>query len=205
MDEKKSKEETRRAPPSLILQLSFSVVTVVTILCGGYYYCHSIPVPKSNEFSEKLFYTLRYCTFPQAMFLMFAIFRVGSKRGSTAALNPLSGNEHLLQTEKNVLMNTIEQLVCFLLFMLALTTYLEPLEMRIIPLLSVTFIVGRILFMVGYSFSPKHRSLGMSINFFTNFVSIGYIIYLMYTRGFLYGTLANASVPTSDSAGKTEL
>lgn len=181
------------------------MVIVVTILYAGYYYFHSIPVPKSNEFSEKLLYTLRYCTFPQAMFLMFAIFRVGRKRGSTPALNPLSGNEHLLQTEKNVLMNTVEQLLCFLLFMLVLTTYLEPLEMRIIPLLSVTFIVGRILFMVGYSFSPKHRLLGMSMNFFSNFFSIGYIIYLMYIRGFMYGTFTNASVPTSDGAGKTEL
>ena len=136
---------------------------------------------------------------------MFAIFRVGSKRGSTPALNPLSGNEHLLQTEKNVLMNTVEQLVCFLLFMLALTTYLEPLEMCIIPLLSVAFIVGRILFMVGYSFSPMHRSLGMSVNIFSNFFSIGYIIYLMYIHGFMYGSIANASVPTSDGTGKFEL
>ena len=204
MDDNKFKEERQRAP-SHFLQFSLSAVILVTILYGGYYYCHSIPVPKSNDFSEKLLYTLRYCTFPQAMFLMFAIFRVGSKRGSTPALNPLSGNEHLLQTEKNVLTNTVEQFLCFLLFMLALTTYLEPVEMRIIPLLSVAFIVGRILFMVGYSFSPKHRIIGMSINFFLNFFAIGYIIYLMYTRGFVYGTLTNASGPTSDAAGKTEL
>ena len=205
MDKKKFKKERQRALPSYFLQFFLSVVTIVTILYGGYYYCHSIPVPKSNDFSEKLLYTLRYCTFPQAMFLMFAIFRVGSKRGSTPALNPLSGNEHFCQTEKNVLMNTVEQLLCFLLFMLALTTYLEPLEMRIIPLLSVTFIIGRILFMVGYTFSPKHRSLGMSVNFLSHFFAIGYIIYLMYTRGFMYGTLTNTSVPTSDGAGKTEL
>ena len=81
-------------------------------------------------------------------------------------------NEHLLQTEKNILMNTVEQLLCFLLLMLALTTYLEPEEMRIIPLHSLAFIVGRVCFAIGYSISPMYRSIGMSVNFYTNFISL---------------------------------
>lgn len=205
MDQKKFNEDRRRQIPFYLLQLCLAVTITVTVLYGGYYYCDYIPVPRSNEFSEKLLYTLRYCTFPQAIFVMVAIFRVGSKRGSSPAMNPLSGNEQYVQTEKNVLMNTVEQLLCFLLFMLALTTYLEPLEMRIVPLCSLAFIIGRFLFMIGYSFSPKYRSTGMSVNFFVSFFCIGYIIYLIYTRGFMYGTFANTSTPTSDAAGKTEL
>ena len=167
------------------LQFSISLITVATILYGGYYHCHSIPVPASDDFSEKLTYTLRYCAFPQAVFLLFAIMRVGFKRGSTRAINPLAGNEHLVQTEKNILMNTVEQLLCFLLLVFALTTYLEPEEMRIIPLYSLSFIVGRILFMIGYTINPKYRSVGMSINFFTNIFCVGHMIHLMYTRGFV--------------------
>ena len=193
MDKKKWEEQEdgrfKRLPYSqesscvYFLQFTLSLVTVATILYGGYYHCHSIPIPASNDFGEKLLYTLRYCTFPQAIFLLAAIMRVGSKRGSTRAINPLSGNEHIVQTEKNILMNTVEQLLCFLLLMLALTTYLEAEEMRIIPLYSLAFIAGRVFFMIGYTISPKYRSVGMSINFYTNFFSVGHIIYLMFTCG----------------------
>ena len=200
MDEK-AKQENTRAPP--ILSSSIALTVIVTILYGGYYHCDCIPAPRSNDFSEKFLYAARYCTFPQAVFLLVAIARVGAKRGSTGAVNPLAGKDHLLQAEKNVLANTVEQLLVFLLLVVALTTYLEPSEMRIIPLYSLAFIVGRVLFMIGYSIHPKYRSIGMGINSFLSFFFIGYIIYLMYLRGFMYG-VSSSSIPTTGT-GKSEL
>lgn len=205
MDEE-AKQERRKALPVYLLQTFIALTVTVTILYGGYYYCHSVPIPRSNDFIEKLLYAARYCTFPQAVLLLFAILRVGAKRGSTSALNPLAGKEHLLQAEKNVLTNTVEQLLVFLLLVVALTTYLEPSEMRIIPLYSLAFIVGRVLFMIGYSIHPKHRSIGMGINFNLSLFFIGYIIYLMYLRGFMYGILTDSSNPTTTTGtGKSEL
>ena len=204
MDENAKEEKRGSRPPSPLLFLVPLALTV-TILYGGYYYCHSIPTPRSNEFGEKLLYAVRYCTFPQAVFLLVAIMRVGAKRGSTPAINPLAGKEHYLQTEKNVLINTVEQLLCFLLLVLTLTTYLEPSEMRIIPIYSFAFIVGRVLFMIGYSIDPQYRGAGVGINFMSSFFFIGYIIYLIYLRGFMYGILADSSNPTFTAAGKSEL
>ena len=129
---------------------------------------------------------------------------MGAKRRYTDAENPLAGKEHLLQTEKNVLTNTVEQLIVFLLLVVTLTTYLEPSEMRIIPLYSLAFITGRVFFMIGYSISPKHRSYGILINIFLTFFFIGYIIYLMYLRGFMYGTLA-ANPTATTGTRKSEL
>ena len=198
-------EKEAKKPRGEILATFVAITVIVTILCGGYYYCDCIPVPRSNDFSEKLLYAARYCTFPQAVFLLFVIARVGAKRGSTGAENPLAGKEHLIQTEKNVLTNTVEQLLVFLLLVVTLTTYLEPSEMRIIPLYSLVFIVGRVLFMIGYGIGPKHRSYGIAINFFSTFFFIGYVIYLMYLRGFMYGT--DSSNPTAATTGteKSEL
>ena len=84
---------------------------------------------------------MTYCAFPQALFVILAIFNVIVKRIITApaAVDPLAGNEHLVQGEKNVLMNTVEQVLAVLLLVLTLTIYLEPLEMWIIPLFSLTF------------------------------------------------------------------
>ena len=96
----------------------------------------------------------------------------------------------------------MEQLLVFLLLVVALTTYLEPAEMRVIPLYSLAFLVGRVLFMIGYSIDPKHRAIGIGINFNLSFFFIGYIIYLMYLRGFMYGIL---SPTTTTGTGKSEL
>ena len=73
---------------------------------------------------------------------------VARKRGSIPALNPLSGNEHFLLKEKNILANTVEQALVFLMLSLVLTTYLDPSEMKIIPLYSLQWVVGRILFQI---------------------------------------------------------
>ena len=129
---------------------------------------------------------------------------MGAKRRYTDAENPLAGKEHLLQTEKNVLTNTVEQLHIFLLLVVTLTTYLEPSEMRIIPLYSLAFITGRVLFMIGYSISPRYRSVGMGTNFILSFFFIGYAIYLMYLHGFMYGTLT-ANPTATTGTRKSEL
>ena len=203
-------EKTKKARPStlcvFVFQYSVTFVVMGTILYGGYYYCHSIPIPRSNDFSEKLLYAIRYCTFPQAVFLIVAIFMVAAKRAITqAAVNPLAGNEHLVQAEKNVLTNTVEQLLCFLLLVLTLITYLEPSEMRIIPLYSLTFFIGRVFFMIGYSVGPRYRGAGMYINACLSVFFLGYLIYLIYLRGFMYGILIYSSDPTLTTTRKYEL
>ena len=206
MEGKNWKEDRRKMIPLFFLQQCLSgIVIVPVILYGGYYHCHSIPVPKSNEFSEKLLYAVRYCTFPQVAFLAVAILRVGLKRRRTPAANPMGGMEHYILAEQKVLTNTVEQLLGFLLTVLALITYLEPLEMRIIPLYSILFIIGRILFMIGYSISPNlYRFLGMLINIHSFFFFFGYTIYLMYIRGFMYGIPAGSpSPPTFDTSPGT--
>ena len=189
-----------------VFQYSVTLIVMGTILYGGYYHCHSIPIPTSNDFCEKLLYTVRYCAFPQGMFLSIAIFGVVGKRIITApaAVNPLSGNEHLVQIEKNVLTNTMEQLLAFLLQALTLTIYLEPSEMWIIPLFSLTFFIGRVLFIIGYNIGPRYRGAGMYINMCLSLVFLGYSIYLIYLRGFMYGSLDSSSNPTVYN-GKDEL
>ena len=194
-------EKAKKARPStlcvFVFQYSVTLIVMGTILYGGYYYCHFIPIPRSNDFCEKLLYAVRYCTFPQAVFLILAISTVAAKRAITrAAVNPLAGNEHLVQSEKTVLTNTVEQLLVFLLLVLTLTTYLEPSEMRIIPLYSLTFFIGRVFFMIGYSFGPRYRGAGMYINACLGLFFLGYSIYLIYLHGFMYGVLTDSSHPT---------
>ena len=193
--------------PAFLIQFFSAHVIMACILGGGYYLLPSLlPLPESSDFSAKLVYTLRCCGFPQALLLLFAVWRVASKRGSTPAGNPLSGqDQNYLQAEKNALTNTVEQVLLFSFLLLVLLTYLEPSEMKIVPLLSISFFIARLLFIVGYSVGPLYRVMGIIMNFNLIMVLIGCISYLMYRRGFMYNLVPLSDNSNGGSTGKTEL
>ena len=168
--------------------------------------CPSLPVPASMDFTSKLIYTVR-CIFPPLMVLQVAILLVINGRRSLGVANPLAGQDHLIQLQKNFLSNTLEQFIVFMVSTLVLITFLNTSEeMRLVPLYTTTFIVGRILFRIGYGISWKYRGCGMAMNFFSTWFITGLIIYFMFTRGFMFG-LDTTQVPsgTNPGSGKIEL
>ena len=185
----KEKEEwkatRKQLLPVFMVQLLTAIALLVTIFYGGYYHCNSISLPSSNEFSDKLQFSLRWCAFPFAVILMFTIMGVSNKRGSTPAANPLSGNDHLLQVEKNILTNTLEQIVLAFFIILALTVYLEDSEMKLVPIYVLSFIAGRALFISGYKIGPQFRSCGILLNLGSTVLMLGVIGYTIYSRGLL--------------------
>ena len=187
-------------------QLLAAVVTMLFIFYGGYYFCPSLPVPASMDFTSKLIYTVR-CIFPPLLVLQVAILLVINGRRSLGVANPLAGQEHLIQLQKNFLSNTLEQFLVFMVCTLVLITFLNtPEEMRLVPLYTTTFIVGRILFRIGYGISWIYRACGIQINFFSMWFITGLIVYFMFTRGFMFG-LDTTPVPsgTNLGSGKIEL
>ena len=203
--EEKWRKEKKKAMPLFLLQVVFALAFNTCVLGGGYYLFPPIlPIPSSNDFSVKVLYTLRCFVFPQTILLIFAVMRVMRKRGNTPAGNPLIGqDQNYLLAEKNALTNTVEQLLCILLVVLVLITYLEPLEMKIIPLLSISFVVGRLFFIIGYSIGSLYRVAGIITNF-SSIVSMTIcIIYLMYSRGLMYSIPFTST--TGGPSGKTEL
>jgi len=192
----------------IVLGLSQMLVawaTVAAIFYGGYYYCPSLPVPASNDFTSKLIYAMRWSFFPLVV-LEVAILLVGNGRRTSKAANPLAGVDHLIQLQKNVLANTLEQFIVFMFCSLVLITFLKtPEEMRLVPLYSTAFVIGRILFRLGYGISWKYRGCGMQINFTSTGFITGLIFYFMFSRGFMFG-LDVTTVPSGTSAGgKVEL
>lgn len=164
--------------PLFTLQAILALCLTVIVLYGGYYYCSWIPEPLTDDFITKLTYTLSCSTFVLGIVLFAMIVNVGLKRSTGPARNPLSGAEHLVQREKNILANTLEQIVLFFLLSLSLTVYITPSEMRLIPLYTVLFVIARVLFLVGYSIHTDYRGLGIMTNFMANIFVIGLVGYL---------------------------
>ena len=159
-----------------------------------------IPTPNTNDFSEKLKYALR-CIFPTVLVLQVTIFNVGRMRSKTKT-NPLAGDQSKVTAQKAILANTLEQFVIYIGLNMVLITFLDPAEMKIIPLYTLVFVVGRFLFILGY---PNRRGYGMFMNFGSTAFFGCLIIYFMFSRGFMYDIPFDPVNPISGSSGKTEL
>ena len=160
-EEHKLKEELKGVLHIYTIQTVLAVLLTVAsvgVLYGGYYLCDCIPYPKSDTLQDKLVYFIRCCVLPCVAVLCWAIVSVAMKRTSSRALNPLSGYEEFVQPQKNILNNTVEQLLVFLMTCLVLTTYLDNTELCILPLYSLLWVTGRLTFAIGYSIHPMYRT-----------------------------------------------
>ena len=170
-------------PPPFIRILIAAIVSMtiqgLIFLVGYSMWPSLVPVPRARDFDTKAVYTLR-CLLPPLLVLAFAIVKVAMMRFLGYAKNPL-GKDELILKDKNFLHNTLEQFTVFLLTTGALMTYLEGEELRLIPLYSFVFVLGRILFRLGY---PRHRSVGFTMTIGPSVFLGGLTVYFMFTRGF---------------------
>ena len=177
MESKSCKDAKLNFKGSFSIQYAIAVALVSAIYYSGYYHVSIVPLPTSIDLVAKLSYTIR-CAFPMVLVLLFFIMNVGNKRFVTAAIDPLGGNEHIVQLEKNVLTNTLEQFVLSFTLMLVAATYLDTVEkMKIIALYSFAFVIGRVLFRIGYGISPHFRVLGMGMTILSICLLLVVIVY----------------------------
>lgn len=186
-----------------VVELFLSIAVFIFILYGGYHWCDYIAVPSSKELSTRFIYTLR-CSIPMVLCLFFAISGVVFRRATNPKLaSPLFGNEDLIQVDKNFLQNTLEQLCLSLPLLLIATTYFDcPQLMKLFPIYSLLFVIGRLFFRIGYGIHSAYRSFGMLINIYCNWCLIGLLLYLVYTKGMMYG-LGNVVYPMPEEGGST--
>ena len=179
----------------------FAIANAVVFFYYGYHYCGGyIPVPASTDIVTKLNFTVRCIVLALIPMMIFnAMVRV--KRLHFGAEDPLCGRDHFLQLEKNVLGNTMEQFAVFCICAIALAIFTDtPEQMKFVPLYTAAFIIGRVLFRIGYGFqtSTVYRGLGMTMNFGSNYCVLAYILYQMCTEGFMIGL---KTLPMSGDAG----
>lgn len=172
--------------PIFITQaMSGLIFTTVSFYIGYYHGDFILPASETAgaHLSSRLAYAL-CCSVPMLFSLYAGILVVATKRGLTAAVNPLAGNEHVVQLHKNYLANTLEQFVVGLTLMLIIATYTDsPQVLRLLPVYSTVFTTSRIFFWIGYSISPFYRTVGMSIGFQSTFILLGMVFYYSWTKG----------------------
>ena len=193
--------------PQWLFGLSFTVLSFYI----GYYHGEFILPTSATEsvvnthISSRLAYAV-CCSTPMILSLFAGIAMVGNKRALSSAVNPLSGHEDIVQVDKNYVLNTLEQFVIALTLMLTVAAYTDGLQvLRLLPVYSMVFTVGRILFWIGYSMHPLYRTTGMSMTLVSCYVMFGIVLYYSWTKG-PAAVLGEALLPSDlNSMGHQEL
>ena len=168
--------------PQVCLGSTFSFLSFYVGYFHGEFILPSTSSSERVDLSSKLAYALR-CSFPMLITLIAGIMIIAAKRALTKAINPLSGNDGLILVDKLYLSNTLEQFVVGLTLMLIIATYTDsPQLLRLLPVFSAVFTIGRVLFRIGYGFHGMYRATGMSMNFGAMYVMIIIAAYHVSTK-----------------------
>lgn len=129
-----------------------------------------MPVPPLPRMIDRLVYTLRLQSF-SVLTLIGGILLVSLQRYFTIAIDPINGRgEHHVAVSTRYVTNTVEQYIVNFIGQMILTTYLPEKQMKVIPILVIIFVFGRISFYFGYRKSYLNRTVGFITTFGVNVI-----------------------------------
>lgn len=165
-----------RKQQTVVWSATAAVIFSITFVLITYFFLPlSLPLLDTQE--QRLFFTLRCQIFP-ALMLIAGIVAVGNARFTSAAIDPLSDAEsESTRVHLSYLNNTLEQFVLFLIASLVLSTFLDAHSVKLIPILTILFVLGRIAFWFGYLQDPLKRAFGMGVTLYPTFVVLLYDAY----------------------------
>jgi len=138
---------------------------------------------KASGFGSKVEVTFRFLILPTLWILANILYVMWSRVRHPEALDPLNDYEHLVEVPRNILKNSIEQVVLSVIAQLAVISYLSGPEVaKIIPATNLLFLIGRIIYAATY---PRLRSFGFCLSFLPSSGLVGYALYKFVTVNFL--------------------
>lgn len=133
------------------------------------------PVPPLDA-TGRLHLALQLAVAPAVVLLLMVVacFRLFDTLG---AANPLAGKEsRRFQVNARVLQNTLEQAAIFVPILLALSLRLAPDDVKVLPVLTALWCVGRLAFWVGYHIEVMARGLGFDWTILTTTLGLGWFV-----------------------------
>ncbi|MEG4147585.1 MAPEG family protein [Microcoleus sp. Pol12B5] len=147
------------------------------------YFVIALPLPPFHSAESRLIFALRCPIFPVLM-LFAGIVAVGNGRFSSPAINPLANAEsEAMRINLRYLSNTLEQFVLFFVGSLILSTFLDTYSIKLMPILAILFVLGRMAFWIGYLKEPIELAFCLGVTLYPN---IAVLIYDAYCVLFFY-------------------
>ena len=127
-----------------------------------------VPPAIEDTAADRLALALRWLVVP-AILLFAMLATIGNARFLSEAIDPTLGKgDRRMIVNGRVADNTLQQFVIFAVGLLALATVLPAHSLSVIPAASVTFVVARVVFWLGYRIQPLYRAPGFSSTAYLN-------------------------------------
>ena len=121
---------------------------------------------------DRIGYALRWAVVAVLPFF-FMVVAVGNARFLSEAIDPTLGKESpKMVVDGRVADNTLQQFLLFLVGMLGLALTLPAQRLSIVAAVSITFVVMRLAFWIGYRIKPVYRAFGFSSTVYMNLAMI---------------------------------
>lgn len=144
------------------------------------------PEPHLPTLLDRFVFTLRWLML-SSVSVVFGVAWIATVRLFTPAINSLDKSaEKFVAVPSRYLQNTFEQFSLHTVALLVLTTHISVANMHLIPCLVVLFLIGRVLFGVGFVTGKlnSYRALGFALTFHSTLIVYGYCLYCSFAYGF---------------------
>jgi hypothetical protein len=122
------------------------------------------PLSTGATLAERIALALR-CDVPVLLTMIVGVHVIANIRLRSAAIDPIRYVEPpSFRVHARYLTNTHEQVTIYVVATAALATLVDGAWLRILPISAAVFVVGRILFWIGYAREPAWRAPGISLN-----------------------------------------
>ncbi len=126
------------------------------------------PGPQLASRSDRVAAALQLLPYP-ALLLLLMVLACSRILDTPGAQDPFAAAESKrFKINARVITNTVEQLSIFLPLLLALSAVVPASSARLLPVLVLLFVLGRILFWIGIHVQLLYRVLGYEITVFTH-------------------------------------
>jgi hypothetical protein len=152
--------DLRRQRSSVMRWVLLAAPVTVALWLGIYYLLP--PLAGMDEPLARLFFAINCCCVAILLCFVTGIEAVAHERLQSPAIDPLAGYKtRRLRINLRYLQHTLEQLLVFVPGLLGLAFYCaDGSTMRAVVATTVTWIVGRFGFWIGYHYGSRYRAIG---------------------------------------------
>jgi hypothetical protein len=154
--------------------------TVIAVGLGDLVWRHLGVSPRPVELAERLAFAAQWCLIP-GLCVLASVLLVSNQRFFTSGIDPIAGaDDRTLRVLRWILGNTLEQAFLFVIAVTAFAAVAPQEWLKAVPVAALLFVLGRVLFAVGYLIRPPLHVTGFTLTIFPTVVLYGVAAWLYW-------------------------
>ena len=165
----------------LTVALGMGATVVLLLLAWSYLSTLPLPLPDGDDTAARLAFVAHWMLLP-GLALLFGIGLVANQRFFAAdAIDGGPSESRLIQIALRYNLNTLEQVALAAIAWFGLALTLPHDQLKLVPAMAISFLVGRVLFFVGYLIAPTGRALGLGLTAYPSFAALIWLAFRMFS------------------------